>query len=79
MSFTTELAPASLALADDGGDLKVSAIPHAAVADLCVDVLGYPNAARATLCATRVKASYRPAWPVAMAISPRATLCASAT
>ena len=54
MGVETELAPDSLALADDGGDLKVSAIPHAAVADLCVDVLGYPNAARATLCAMTV-------------------------
>ena len=40
MGVETELAPDSLALADDGGDLKVSAIPHAAVADLCVEVLG---------------------------------------
>ena len=54
MGVETELAPDSLALADDGGDLKVSAIPHAAVADLCVEVLGYPNAARATLCAMTV-------------------------
>ena len=54
MGTASELAADSLALADDGGDLKVSAIPHAAVADLCVDVLGYPNAARATLCAMTV-------------------------
>ncbi|OLP97410.1 hypothetical protein AK812_SmicGene20265 [Symbiodinium microadriaticum] len=41
----------SLALADDGGDLKVSAIPHRCVAELCVRCLAYPNAARATLVA----------------------------
>lgn len=41
----------SLALADDGGDLKVSAIPHRCVAELCVRCLAYPNAACATLVA----------------------------
>ena len=42
MGVETELAPDSLALADDGGDLKVSAIPHAAVADQ-VGVQGHPG------------------------------------
>ena len=54
MGQTDELAPSSLALADDGGDLKVSAIPHAAVADLCVSALEVPNAAGATLTAMTV-------------------------
>jgi len=45
------LEGASLALADNGGDLKVSPIPHRSVAELCVRCLGFPNAARATLCA----------------------------
>ena len=48
------LKPRSLALADDGGDLKVSAIPHGAIADLCVKCLDHDNAARATLCAMTV-------------------------
>ena len=46
-----ELTPSALALADDGGDLKVSSIPHSSIADLCVASLDYPNAARATLTA----------------------------
>jgi hypothetical protein len=54
MGQMDELPPASLALTDDGGDLKVAPIPHAAVADLCVDVLGAPNAACATLTAMTV-------------------------
>ena len=54
MGQMDELPPASLALADDGADLKVAAIPHAAVADLCVGVLGAPNAACATLTAMTV-------------------------
>lgn len=43
-----------LALADNGGDLKVSAIPYTTVADLCIECLDYPNTARATLCAMNV-------------------------
>ncbi|CAJ1361255.1 unnamed protein product [Effrenium voratum] len=43
--------PRALALADDGGDLKVTAIPHRCVADLCVQSLSFPNCARATLVA----------------------------
>eukprot|EP00814_Leptocylindrus_danicus_P019999 CAMPEP_0116008936 /NCGR_PEP_ID=MMETSP0321-20121206/3147_1 /TAXON_ID=163516 /ORGANISM="Leptocylindrus danicus var. danicus, Strain B650" /LENGTH=336 /DNA_ID=CAMNT_0003477829 /DNA_START=96 /DNA_END=1103 /DNA_ORIENTATION=+ len=43
-----------LALADNGGDLKVSAIPYSTVADLCIECLDYPNTARATLCAMNV-------------------------
>lgn len=46
--------PASLALADDGGDLKVSRIAHAAIASLCVQCLSYPNAGRCTLTAMSV-------------------------
>ena len=44
----------ALGIADDGGDLKVTPIPHDAIADLCLDVLDAPNAARATLCAMAV-------------------------
>ena len=55
MSPDAVLSPKSLALADDGGDLKVSAIPHGTIADLCVEVLAYPNAARTTLCAMTVE------------------------
>ena len=43
-----------LALADNGGDLPVSAVRHAAIADLCVRCLEHPNAGRATLCAMNV-------------------------
>ena len=38
----------SLALADNGGDLKVSSIAHGAIASLCVECLDHPNAARTT-------------------------------
>ena len=41
----------SLALADDGGDLKVTSIPHATIARLAIDSLAYANAGRSTLCA----------------------------
>ena len=50
----SDLAAASLALADNGGDLKVASIPHDAIADLCVRSLSYPNAGRSTLCAMTV-------------------------
>lgn len=43
MSPGATLEPASLALADNGGDLKVSPIPHAAIADLCVQSLDAPG------------------------------------
>eukprot|EP00446_Apocalathium_sp_SHHI-4_P059803 CAMPEP_0177418292 /NCGR_PEP_ID=MMETSP0368-20130122/69104_1 /TAXON_ID=447022 ORGANISM="Scrippsiella hangoei-like, Strain SHHI-4" /NCGR_SAMPLE_ID=MMETSP0368 /ASSEMBLY_ACC=CAM_ASM_000363 /LENGTH=308 /DNA_ID=CAMNT_0018887927 /DNA_START=39 /DNA_END=965 /DNA_ORIENTATION=- len=46
-----KLEDVSLVLADDGGDLKVSSIPHESVAQLCVRCFDYPNAARSTLCA----------------------------
>ncbi|CAE8631867.1 unnamed protein product [Polarella glacialis] len=46
-----QLEGASLVLADNGGDLKVSGIPHSSVAQLCVRCLDFPNAARSTLCA----------------------------
>ena len=49
-----ELPPAALALADDGGDLKVAPIPHAAIAELCVESLDAPNAGGATLTAMTV-------------------------
>lgn len=48
------LEDASLVLADDGGDLKVSSIPHISVAQLCVRCLEFPNAERTTLCAMTV-------------------------
>ena len=44
-----------LALADNGGDLKVTAVTHSQIAGLCVDCLGYPNAAKATLTAMNVE------------------------
>ena len=44
-----------LALADNGGDLKVSAVSHEQIAGLCVDCLDYPNAARSTLTAMNVE------------------------
>ena len=43
-----------LTLADDGGDLKVSKIRYADIAALCIESLGYPNAARSTLTAITV-------------------------
>lgn len=54
MGRRTDEEPSSLVLADDGADLKVSAISYGAVADLCVDVLEIPNAACATLTAMTV-------------------------
>ena len=54
MGQTDELQPSSLALSDDGGDLKVAPIPHSAVADLCLGALESPNAACATLTAMTV-------------------------
>jgi hypothetical protein len=47
----SDLAPNSLALGDDGADLPVTAIPHGAIARLCVDSLAHANAGRSTLCA----------------------------
>ena len=44
----------SLALADNGDDLKVAPNSHEAVAALCIRSLFYPNAARATLTAMTV-------------------------
>ena len=44
-----------LALADNGGDLPVTAVTHSQIAGLCVDCLGYPNAARSTLTAMNVE------------------------
>jgi len=41
----------SLALVDDGGELKVTAIPHRSVAELCIRCLDYPHSARSTLVA----------------------------
>merc|ERR1712226_1241163 len=47
---------ASLALADNGGDLKVSSISYSKVAELLVRCLEFPNTARSTLCAMTVPA-----------------------
>ena len=44
-----------LGLVDNGGDLPVSAVTHAQIADLCVSCLDYPNAARTTLTAMNVE------------------------
>lgn len=44
-----------LALADNGGDLPVTAVTHSQIAGLCVDCLDYPNAARSTLTAMNVE------------------------
>ncbi|KAL7466627.1 hypothetical protein ACHAXS_006921 [Conticribra weissflogii] len=44
-----------LALADNGGDLPVTAVTHEQIAGLCVECLDYPNAARATLTAMNVE------------------------
>ena len=41
----------ALALADNGGELLVTAIPHRSVAELCVRCLDFPQSARATLVA----------------------------
>lgn len=43
-----------LALRDNGQDLKVSAVSYGAIADLCIECLDYPNAARSTLTAMTV-------------------------
>lgn len=51
MGRVAQIEPSSLALADNGADLKVSPITHAAVAQLCVACLRYDNAARSTLTA----------------------------
>lgn len=45
-----------LALADNGGDLPVSAVTHEQIASLCIDCLDYPNTARSTLTAMNVEA-----------------------
>ena len=47
----SELPANSLALADNGGDLKVTSIPHSTIARLTIDSLTYANAGRCTLCA----------------------------
>eukprot|EP00978_Attheya_sp_CCMP212_P035337 scaffold153220_cov68-Attheya_sp.AAC.1 len=54
-----------LALADDGGDLPVSAVTYEQIAKLCVDSLDYDNVRRSTLCAMNVpsgegESSYAP-------------------
>jgi len=41
-------------LQDNGGDMKVSAVTHSQIAELCIDCLNYPNAARSTLVAMNV-------------------------
>ncbi len=42
------------ALADNGQDLKVTAVTHSQIADLCCSCLDYKNAAKATLTAMNV-------------------------
>eukprot|EP00580_Thalassiosira_gravida_P008482 CAMPEP_0201640846 /NCGR_PEP_ID=MMETSP0493-20130528/22797_1 /ASSEMBLY_ACC=CAM_ASM_000838 /TAXON_ID=420259 /ORGANISM="Thalassiosira gravida, Strain GMp14c1" /LENGTH=335 /DNA_ID=CAMNT_0048114623 /DNA_START=56 /DNA_END=1063 /DNA_ORIENTATION=+ len=44
-----------LALADNGGDLKVTPVTHSQIASLCVKCLLYPNAAKSTLTAMNVE------------------------
>ncbi len=44
----------AFALADNGGDLKVSPVRHADIASLCIASLNFPNAARCTLTAMNV-------------------------
>lgn len=42
------------ALADNGQDLKVTAVTHSQIAELCCDCLDYSNAAKSTLAAMNV-------------------------
>ena len=44
-----------LALADNGQDLKVTAVTHAQISDLCCDCLDYSNTAKSTLTAMNVE------------------------
>lgn len=44
-----------LALKDNGGDLKVSAVSRSDIAMLCVECLNFPNTARSTLVAMNVE------------------------
>lgn len=58
MSTPTDNAPSTgkvLALSDNGNDLPVTPIQHSDIADLCIECLNYPNAARSTLSAMKVK------------------------
>ena len=45
-----------LALGYNGYDLPVTPIRHSDIADLCIECLDYPNTARATLSAMKMKA-----------------------
>lgn len=66
-----EQAPSSLALADDGRDLKVAPVSYAAIADLCVDCLDFPNTKRATLCAMTGGDATATTWsPLLSAVQP---------
>jgi len=47
----SDFPKSSLALADNGGNLEVTSIPHSSIAKLCVESLAYPNVGRSTLCA----------------------------
>mmetsp|Transcript_31047 Transcript_31047/g.98585 ORF Transcript_31047/g.98585 Transcript_31047/m.98585 type:complete len:332 (-) Transcript_31047:179-1174(-) len=49
------LAPRSLGIADDGGSMKITPVPHSAIANLCVDCLDFPNTARTTMAAMTVE------------------------
>ncbi|KAL7508964.1 hypothetical protein ACHAXN_006024 [Cyclotella atomus] len=50
-----DIPTGKLALVDNGQDLPVSSVTHSQIADLCVECLNYPNAARATLTAMNVE------------------------
>lgn len=56
MSKTTDTKPEDkvLALADNGGDLPVTAVSFSQIAGLCIDCLDYPNASKSTLTAMNV-------------------------
>jgi len=45
-----------LALADNGGDLPVTAVSFSQIAGLCIDCLDYPNTSKSTLTAMNVDA-----------------------
>ena len=62
---TTKPEDKVLALADNGGDLPVTAVSFSQIAGLCIDCLDYPNASKSTLTAMNVdvgngESSYAP-------------------
>ena len=67
MSATTDTKQEDkvLSLADNGGDLPVTAVSFSQIAGLCIDCLDYPNASKSTLTAMNVdvgkgESSYAP-------------------